>query len=150
MEVAQLGIRLLTLSEVDHSAIVLISHGQVYVCEATFDNGIVISTWDEWETRRKGCTIWVTRSMVGFDESFARNYMIEKEGTPYDVPAIGWHLLKLRLGFWFGPRMSAKGHLKLYCTEYIARALQLKKSYMITPAQLYKHPDFEEVATFKL
>jgi hypothetical protein len=146
--IAQSIIRMLTVSSFDHASIVLIEDGKTFVVEAQFDLGITKVPFEQWLLDGKK-TVVVSRRDIPVPahimSSLVNMYVDRK---PYDYLALWqqlWYQMSRRLRLnipWFGRTENGKASDRFYCSEFVAFVHDLEDWWMMTPDDLFDHPEF--------
>lgn len=146
--IAQAIIRIITVSMFDHASILLIEDGKKYVVEAQFNLGIKKVPFEEWllDSKKTVAVLRRTTPIQPHILSSVANMFVDRK--LYDYLALWqqfWYQLSQRLIInigWFGRTENGKATDRFYCSEFVAFCHDLDNWWMMTPDDLYDHPDF--------
>jgi len=137
------GIQKVTRSFYNHTAIVLLIWGSVYVAEAKA-KGITITPFGQWKQDK---VFEVKRPSFDIDEKKIAVRIMSKQGfTGYDFGTLFFYQLIFQVtGHWLGTSNKEKAQKRLVCSEYIAWIYDLPEFWKATPKSISESNNFTTI-----
>ena len=147
--IAQWLIRKIT-GGADHTAIIMENVGDTHVIEASYEmGGVVIFEYNEWVDRHPGVRYTVSSPMYNrFIERDFKHLLKDQIGKKYDVNSLLWHMLWYQITKKYrGQTDNGSADNEFFCSELAMFVHKRDDWFMMTPADVERHPDFDHNKT---
>ena len=134
------AIRLASRGKFNHTAIVIIIDGEIFIAEAQ-NNGVNLKTFDNWQLKYNYDYV-VSRYLFGSKEwgkAFRKRALSKIGVTGYDyVSLFVWQPVLQITGKWLG-RKGEKAEKRMYCSEFAPYTHNVIDGFKMSPQAFYEY-----------